>query len=917
MLLFAGPARAQAVVTLPAAPAPFENGVTHGVPSVVTFDVRNTTNKAIKRVLFQLPTGYRVDARASTSAGGDWSVCVVSGTTQQLMFNSRDGIARGGSNRFGLGVTSTSPAAASSTDNEGQTQVSVSDAYWDSCSVVSVWFGGFDRVGNVPPFPRRVLHVSSGETPLQQLAPPAVVTWTVTNYASADKNNVVLDGCSGSLSLGRYPPATAGSNVGTRRCTYQVAGPGSYTYSTRARDGAATSAGTQFGPIDVGAARVSWVRSTLVLGRPRDPIELQVVNASRATITRVDVTNASSGWSVQDATTSSSALVYDAPGSTRSDQVFQGAIAPGETVTLKIWFSGSPNVSTRTLFPFQVKLTPTAGNDYSVSFAQDVALDVVAFPPDVSRLTVLSTPTAPGRAGGQTLSWTNPTTAHSGVVVFRAAPSAPAPPVDFVRYEVGELHGTSEVVFANHTDPTVRSFFDPAVGVFHYLVCNHDASFVYSECRTDTSQNPDPEILARQRHYYAQSAVAPAGGWTHQFGGEALMQIQLYAVTNDARPELRRRSTVPTNRGEVSVVNLANGVHAPDLEGRPIEPIPVTGGLPSTYTPGWRLANGQLLAVAADQDGWLTAIDLESGKAWRERIRAGPELPYESFSAGVSGVASTGGSPAFKRAYPSMDVMFLGSANSGRVLAIDAASRTVLWHVETGSRDVPRTVDALTIYDQGTNSLWVPTSKGVVAYDLEKSSGVRGEEKAPPEKAWMRDAEGVVLAAHTIHCVRTAHAAYMACVDTEGTLRVVNKSTGWVQSSVDTSVSLPSSLRVVTGGTPGFIVGNATKLVRVAADASLSTLTASSSWGPTDWTLSPIIVLSAERYVVVAANDLSSTGIHLYKLSTEDLHEVAVSPYDVTPADRSTIVGPPSYDSNTQLFFFGTEEGRVWAVPYF
>jgi hypothetical protein len=173
---------------------------------------------------------------------------------------------------------------------------------------------------------------------------------------------------------------------------------------------------------------------------------------------------------------------------------------------------------------------------------------------------------------------------------------------------------------------------------------------------------------------------------------------------------------------------------------------------------------------------------------------------------------------------------------------------------------------------------------------------------------------------HSLYCVRTAVATLMACVSNDGVLRVLDKLTGEVQGTpVSTGATLPSALVRVSRGTPGFLVSNAERLVRVvptvATDASLTSLQVGSTWAPSGWTLSPAVVFAATGNLVVGASDLTAQGVHLYKRSTEDLSAISQSPDTVQPANPRTLVGPPAYDSTNGLYIFGTEEGRIWAIP--
>lgn len=876
-LLAAGAARAQTLtVSVPASTTYVENAITVGLSSPLTLQVSHNATDSRYQVEVRMP--LLATALGGTGPAGWTATTYTSGLYQGVRFTADCALAGGGlvrntPARFTVNVRTLAGLASADARSSGFTVTASTTRRSDGrCR------SGSSLSADAPQVWSRVLALSGAGTALQQLAPPAVVRWSVSNYASVQKTGVKVtplpSGTScGSLTVAAYGGSAPGT--GTVRCTYPAtAGRTFGVVATATGTSNASAVGASVAGVDVGNATVAWSRSTLVRGRVRDPVVIVVDNASRATISRVDVIPPSSGWAVSSASTSSAGLSYS-PGATPSTSaVFTGTVAAGARVTLTLRYAAIP---AGTSFAFQVKLTPSSGDDYAVTYGpQTVTVRPLGTPPpDVSRLTIRSD------AAGQTLQWTNPAASHAGVVVLRAAaPAVPSPPVDFVDYAA---EPTSEVVYANRSDPSVHSAVDPTVGAFNYLVCSHDAGLVYSECSTSA---------AARVGYSGNSAVAPAGGWTVQVGGEALAPLQVYAAG---------RAAVPSSRGDVSVVTLADGRRAITPDAQEIAPIQVTATLPSTYMPGWRLANGKLVALAADEAGWITAIDLEAGtQYWRVRKNG------ESFAAGVSGVAASGGAAAFRAAYPGMDVLFLGSATTGNVLAIRADTGATLWTISTGAPGV----DTLTSYDAATNYLWVPTSTGVQAWDLGRSGPAAS---TPARRAWTAN-----VGAHSTYCVRTTIEAWMACVSTTGTLRLLDKASGAVKVTLETGVTLPSTVVRVAYGTPGFIVGNGRQVARVvAADATLTRLSVGSRWQPSGWTLSPVVLFSASGYLIVGASDLTTQGLHLYKRSSEDLSPLARSPDTVQAADRNTLIGPPSYDSTDRLYLFGTAEGRVWAIPSF
>jgi outer membrane protein assembly factor BamB len=618
---------------------------------------------------------------------------------------------------------------------------------------------------------------------------------------------------------------------------------------------AVTPAGT------VRASRVIWTPEAVVKARVGAPYRytVQVTNNSATPVSAVEISKPSTGtWSEMADAGDSSGLTY--AGTISNGLRYSGTLPPGATAVLTFQFADIPTVTQTTFYQAQVRVVPQNGGQYSATYTDQLAVAIP--PPDVSQLTVLS------NAGGQVLAWTNTSSTgapHDGVVVFRRpAGEVPTLPRDGVDY-ADPANGTSEVFYADRDGSSVNTLADPAIGAFRYRVCNHDALFVYSKCDEGFWNHAG----------WLDSVEAPAGGWTHQLGGTALLVPGMMPGN---------RVGIATNRPAVTVLDLASG-------DRTFEPVPLTS-LPSLATPAMRLGNGRTVLFAADQAGVLTAIDIDAGASYWQAAK-----PGESFVAGVSGILRQYAAPAFHTAYPN-DVLLVGST-SGRVLAVDATTGVTLWSVDAGSG-----VRALIHYDAATNRIFVPTTgAGVIAYDLASSSP-----SAPPAPAsgW-QNAGG----SYRLHCIRTPFAGSIGCINATGLLRLIDTATGATLASLQTGVTSPSSLWRVTGATPGFVVSSASRVQRVVAAGSPVALTAAGEWAPPGLTLSPVQVFSAEGAIVVGASDR-----RLHKLALSDAHHTGASSA-IPSQDTDILVGPVAYDVANDTFVFGTDDGRVWAVPFF
>ena len=451
------------------------------------------------------------------------------------------------------------------------------------------------------------------------------------------------------------------------------------------------------------------------------------------------------------------------------------------------------------------------------------------------------------------------------MVVFRSDDGiAPPEPQDFYQYNTGD----ASVVYATIGTSSGDEHFEDTVapGRYRYRVCNHDAYFVYSDCTTKYWNGQG----------WLDSAAPLVGGWTRQLGMTATKLIGMFPGGHAA---------ALSHQPDVTVLDLATGA-------RIAAPLSLAA-TPSVLTTGTQVVDGRYLAFAADENGVVNAFDVTTGApAWPTPLSTG-----ESFTAGITGVTWGYGSAHFQANY-STDVLFVGSAEpAGNVVAIDATDGTVLWTLPTGSP-----VNALPTYDAASDVLIVPTDAGILAYDMATST-----DGIAPQFLWQ-----LLGATYTVPCVRTTSASYLACVDTSGHLTVLEKRTGVEQGSLDTGLADPVTLMRVSAGTPGFVVSNASSVARVVADATFQsvTLPVENVWTP-GFTISSVLGFSSRGYLITAGN------LRIYKLSSVNAQELSSSG-PVTPCSSDgDLLGSPSWDETNQRYLFGTNEGRVWTIPYF
>jgi hypothetical protein len=978
LLLGAGAAGAQVTLSVATSPGtpPIANAVTHGRASSISLDVANSrAGTRLRQFEVRLPSGYTIQGGLGPpgwtvtriSSGGLWSIRFrVASCTQ-------DGVASGTAGTFRLDVTSATAAlAADQTDALNRITAS------DPCGGPTGWSV---TAASAVTWQRKVLLVTGGVAPTHGAPPlAATASFTVTNLSSGTRSGVAVapavtpaTGWTGGTCTPASLTLAAGASASVT-CGYSLTAAGSYAFAATASGPSVSAVGASAGTVQVGAATATFAFDSLVAG-PADRVRatltvrnegasaitatppayaalllqnvtrasgtsdpaaaaipaggsqgfvysldvsgpvgarylaqgtasttagptnlaatpagtvsaslvdwtppavvrartaspylftVQVTNGSSAAVSEVRVVNPQNTlWTGMASATGSSGLAY--AGSTISGATttlrYTGTLAAGASATLRFQFTGVPAVTQTTSYPFQVLVYPSGGGTFFTTYGLSAA---VALPiPDVGQLSILSS------AGGQVLSWVNTSRAdapHDGVVIFRTpAPGVPTVPADFVDYAVPASR-PADYFYSNGDASPADTLADPATGAYNYRVCNRDALFVYSSCNTGFWSGAG----------WLDSAVPPAGGWTHQLGGAVLLQPGIIPGS---------RVGVATNAPSVAVLDLATGDRA-------FDPVSLTA-LPSGGTPAAQIRDGRLLLFAADAGGAAMAFDLGAGAlAWRSP-KAG-----ESFVAGVAGIIRQYAPAAFQASYPG-DVLLL-SSTTGRVLAVDAATGATLWTLDSG---VAAGVRASAWYDVLTNWLYVATNGGgVLAYDVGTSSPTA----APSALAGWTNPGGT----YRLACARAPVSTDLACLDSGGTLRVLDKATGAVRASLATGASSPSALQRITGAAPGYLVGNASRVVRLAQAGTPPALSIAGQWAP-GLTLAPAQAFVGDGMIVVAASDK-----RLHKLALSNASDTGQSVL-VNPQPASVLVGPPAFDVGHDLFVFGTDDGRLWAVPKF
>jgi hypothetical protein len=869
--LLGAPGAARAAMTLttslPAPAAPFSNAVTAwGTPSSLTITVTNTGDQIARRIDFELPTtGYT--ASGGTAPNADWaaSIATVNGlpTVRFATACTSAGLVPGASATFVVNLVT--PLGATATDTTTSPFTIVGSTRGSSGRCGMVYSGTASLTA-----PVKALLVSGVTAPAQGLGAPmtGLVTWTVTNLSSVAQANVtavpVVTPSSGASGSCTTIASLASQASGTVTCTYTLSASGTFTFAANARNGAgtATAVGASAGTITVGTSSVTWTKAVMARGRPITyTLGFRVQNVSGTTVTRVDLTNAASSGFTVSAASATNGLSYAAASSSAADLVFTGSLAAGATSTVGVTFSAVPAVASTTSYGFGVRLSPAAGTAYAMTTSRQVVLVVPIS--DVAGLTIQA------NSAGQTLAWTNTSahgSIHDGVVVFRAAAgSVPAMPVDFTIYAAG----SGGVVFADGAGSSRTEFTDGTVGSYNYRVCNRDAYYVYSDCSTGFWNNAG----------WLDSEPYPSGGWVHAVGGSALLRPGY--LTGG-------RLGLANNSPSVAVLDIATGARA-------FAPVAVPA-LPSVYTPAFLLSNGRRMLYAADQSGVVTAIDLDTGAVAWQVTKTG-----ESFTAGVSGITRWSAAAAFASAYP-MDIILIGST-TGTVYAIDTLTGATLWTLAAGAG-----IYSLIPYDPATNLFFVATAgAGVKTYTL---TGSGPTVAATPLSSWVNPEPA---GTYRVGCVRTAANAGLACLNSAGVVRVMDKATGALQAAAFTSaISAPTGLSRVTGtaAAQGLVVSSATQLQVLSATGSPFAITSLGVYSP-GLTLSVPAIFGDSGYLVVGASD---RRLHRVALANA-VQQAQTSP--VASQSSSLLLGTPIFDTATRLYLFGTSDGHIWALPPF
>jgi hypothetical protein len=621
-------------------------------------------------------------------------------------------------------------------------------------------------------------------------------------------------------------------------------------------------------PGTVTPSTVSWSPPGIVSSRtPTGPwtFTVTVVNNGAAPIGDISVVNPQPGlWGGLTYVGMSPAGSYKVSG-TPTDTIKYTVTLPSKgTATLQFSFSTIPAVTQTTAYPFHVKTVSTGPR--SVTTTYDDTLAIVPAPiPDVANLTILSD------ASGQVLAWTNRdgggATQHDGIAIFRTPAGAdPFVPADFVDYSdpAKQVIGAGIVLYADRDRSAARTFADPVVGAYNYRVCNHDALFVYSSCTSGFWTGKG----------YLDSVVAPAGGWTHQLGGTSLIQPGLLPGS---------RVAVATNRPDITVLDLATGL-------RTFDPVAL-GSLPAGNTPAATMANGRRMLFAADAQGLALGFDLDAGTTTWQATK-----PGEVFLSEITGIVKQYAHPSYTAPF---DTILLAS-KTGRVLGVRYDTGATVWTLQVGGAG--QGLYAAPVYDPGTNRLFVAVDGGggVRAYDV-------GAGAAAPAAVAGWPATG---GSYTIPCSPGPLTTDLACVDTAGSLVVLDTGTGAPRAGTVQVLANATALRTVFGTAHGYVVSSAAAVQRVALSTS-SVLSVAAQWtAPAGVTLSSAQAFPADGTVFVAASDKK-----LRKLSFDALAPLAA--LDIPGPLSSVLVGPPVFDRANARFVFATSKGRVFAIPAF
>lgn len=640
---------------------------------------------------------------------------------------------------------------------------------------------------------------------------------------------------------------------------------GAAVTSLGATNVATTPAGT------VSDTRVEIVPNAVVRQRISGPpyaFDVEVTNNSAYAVEELRLVNPQNAAFTNVTHVSATGLTYSSV--TRNSPAgtdfitYTGSLAPGASAVFRVRFDALPTVSITTHYPFAFRVYPRRGGELLREIVRTIAVSTA--PPDVADFTILSD------ASGQTLQWRNVSTSaapHDGVVIFRAATAGALPlPADGVDY-ADPANAMAGLVYADRDGSTVTRYFDATTGELAYRVCAHDARFVYSPCTTAVRT----------------SAIAPAGGWTHNLGGAALLVPG--AVPGS-------RLAVGTNARSLAILDATTGL-------RVFDPIPLLGN-PSRSTPAFQLVDGRRVILAADDAGGVTAVDLEAGAPLWQVALSG-----EVFVGGLTAINHRYAPAAFRAAY-THDVLLVPST-TGRVLGLDAATGAVVWTLDvSAAAGKPVSLRAGVTYDHASGRLYVPTTAaGVYAFDVNASTPVASD---PPDPiaGWSNPSP---TGQYTLACTLGPVATDLACADRSGLVLVVDRATGAEKARLATGVTLPATLWPVSGASAGYVLSSAAQTQRLVLSGTPATLAlAGTAWVP-GATLSPAQVFATTQTIVVGASDRK---LHQLRLA-DTVPTGAAAPL---PSSSATLLlGPSVFDSVGQRFVFGAEDGRVWAVKAF
>ncbi|QSQ18149.1 PQQ-binding-like beta-propeller repeat protein [Myxococcus landrumensis] len=561
---------------------------------------------------------------------------------------------------------------------------------------------------------------------------------------------------------------------------------------------------------------------------------------------------------------------------------FTWTVANGQPIgvnqerSFPVTYASVSPVTAPTTFRHRMHLPDVYDSQSAARIEAPVTLAGGSAAPEVERLTAVA------RDGSVTLAWDNPSS-HNGVLVLRAAGSAPnTPPVAGQAYAQGATLGNATVVLSE-TFTSTSTFVDSTVAngtTYYYRVFNSDDAGFYSAGNQPTSA----ALKATPR---ARVGAAPL--WCYSVGLDARIQpitelgVGIFSSFNNTLVANLTQAANPATDGAERWRPLQLG--APIGSRFPVVPL---RGLPGQYI------------LTADQDGVAYAISAATGTVlWRWNNNGTPIGTIQSFP--VTQLHDYANA-AYQAARPNLDLVFfatrLSNPAANRVVALNARTGTPVFTYQPGDLGM---VNGGMVVDYVNNLLFIGGKvNGVSADSLRVLNTLTGAEVA---RLALGDLE------HSL--VRNGVTGHILATNSDGVVHAVDAVTRQVVWSLNVATrpapSTPAFTSFVRPLGGGFVASLASGLVEFWDYAAPGAATPTRQWSTAVPNPSGTFTLNRNGVVRIYVGGGDGKVHQLEMVGGVDSAQVTLT--------NGPRIGTPTIDTTSSRLHVGSEDGLICSFP--